>query len=89
MGEQDVKTLCEPEAEKELAHPFVHLALGVLMRTAVIAHAAAEAEDTNTFVNVDLVLDTDAALRGLFFILAVVIAMDIEDGRVSKACEKG
>ena len=89
VSEQDIESLCTPEPEKELAHPFVHLALGVLMRTAVIAHAAAEAKDTNAFVNVYLVLNADAALRGLFFILAVVITMDLEDGRMGKAGEKG
>ena len=89
MGQQDVKALCAPKPEKELAYPFPHLAFGVLMRTTIIAHAAAKAKDTNAFVNIDLVLDADTALRGLFFIFTVVIAVNIENGGVGKACEKG
>ena len=67
-----------------------HFIFRILVRLiAPIAHAAAQADDAHAVMDIELILDADAALRRLLLIVHIVIAVNIEDGRVRKAGQEG
>ncbi len=56
---------------------------------AVVLHAAPEADDPDSFIFDDLVLNTVAAFRRVVHIVCIVVAMDIEQGSLDHCNQEG
>jgi len=89
MGQQNIEAAIPPELEAQFFDALAHLAFGVHVRPLAVAHAAAKAENAQTVVLVNRILDADAALGRILRVSAVVVAVDVEDGRSGKAGEEG
>lgn len=63
MRQQDVDAAASPELKAQTADPRTHLLFGILVDAFIIAHGAAQSEDTDAFVSVYGIFDADAALR--------------------------
>ena len=88
MRQQDVDAAASPELKAQTADPRTHLLFGILVDAVIIAHGAAQPEDTDAFVSVYGIFDTDAALRRCGGVPVVVVAVDIQNRRGGKAGEK-
>lgn len=86
---QDIYTLMTPKLEPKSADTLAHLLLCVLVRPLVVAHAAAQPQNSDAVMDIDGIFDTDTALGGILGIANVMVAMDVEDGRTGEAGEKG
>ena len=62
MGQQNIKPLVLPELKPQPTDPGGHLPLGVhILALHIIAEGAPQPQDTDPVVDIDLILDTDAA----------------------------
>ena len=76
--DDNVNTAGTPKVVAELTDAPAHLLFGVLVRTGMVFTAAAKSENAHTVVDDELVIDAVTTLRRTFFVVSVVIAMDIQ-----------
>ena len=90
VGQQDVEALVFTQLPPQPAGPTGHLALGVHMGLiGAVAHAAPQPQHPHAVDHNDVIFRADAALRGLFFVAVVMVAVDIQYRRVGKAGQEG
>ena len=78
MGDHNIHTTRPPERKAQAADAAAHLSFGVLIRTGMIAAAAAQAQNTKAIILHDPVIDAVAALRGMVQVGGIVVAGDIQ-----------
>ena len=79
VGHNNIHTSASPQAETKFSHPGAHLLFCVLVRPAGIAVASAETCQAQVSVGKDGVFNAQTALRRPLRIVAVMVAMDIDN----------
>ncbi len=87
VGQDDVNALGPAELPPDAAITPTHLALGILVGSAVIERTSPEAQDPEAVDADKISVNTIAALRRETVIAAVVIAVDIKQRRMPH-CDK-
>ena len=89
MGEQDIKSAVPPKRKPQAADATVHFALCVLVFALLIADGAAQTENSDAAVAIDLIFDADAAEWRTRLVHIVVVTVYIQHGSVRIGCNKG
>ena len=58
------------------------------LRAVAVAHGTAKSEDTDPFVDIEIIIHTDAALGRGHFILVIVVSVNIENRTVRQCYQK-
>ena len=89
MRYQNVESAPQNQLRHQLEHALLHFPFGILMCARLILHAAAQTENPDAVMDVDLVFYADASLRLLARIAGIMIAMNIQDGSAREAGQEG
>ncbi len=89
MGQQNIKSPVALKRIPQSSDTGVHLPFRILMGTLLVAHGAAQPQNTNPLMDVNLILHTDTAVRRRSFIDSIVVAVDIEHRTFKKGGKKG
>ena len=89
MGNKYVKALVPHDLKPEFPYSSGHRTLGILMirTTKLVFHRTAKSQNSDTLIHIKLVVYALAAPRRCILVAHVVIAMDIENGRMTE-CRK-
>ena len=88
VGEQDVKPAVLEQLKPQPADAAAHLGLGIHVLPVPVAVAAPQAQNAHPLVDIDHIVDADAALRGGLVEALVVVAVDIEQRAVCHGDQK-
>jgi len=78
VRQHDVHTSCSTDLTAQSSDASLHLCFAVLVRTAIVQHAAAQPKDAHALADDELILDTITSFRRSFCIRTVVVTMNIE-----------
>jgi hypothetical protein len=89
MSQQNIKSFVTLQRVPQTPDAGIHLPLRILVRTVLIAHGTAKAQNADTLMYIDLILHTNAAIRRRNLIYGIVIPMNIQHGSFKKGGQKG
>lgn len=88
MGQHNVHPLHPVQSPSPPPDPAAHLSLRILVGTAVIAHASAQAQYPQAAHFYHLILYAPASFRGILFIIPVMVPMHIQQWRMTHGHQK-
>lgn len=88
MRYQYVKAPPAEQFKAQFCNPLLHLPFGILMGPLLIAHGTAESQDTDSFIDKNLVLNADAPFRCDSLVFFIMVPMYIQYRNMGKCCQK-
>ena len=88
MSQKNVKSTAVQQWKPQFFDPFFHFFFGILIDTWAVTHGTAQPQNTDAFVDIDLIFDTDTSVRRCLFVPVIVISPYIQDRRRGKSGEK-
>ena len=88
MGQKNIEAFVADQFHPEFPDAGPHFFFGVLVRAVAVAHGTAKSEDTDPFVDIEIIIHTDAALGRGHFILVIVVSVNIENRTVRQCYQK-
>ena len=88
MCDQNIKTATEKEFQTKSVYSATHFTFRILMVTWTVSHRTAKSENTNSFINIEIIVNADTSFGRSSFIFCIVISMNINNWSSRKSCQK-
>ena len=77
VGNQNVKPAVAEQTQMKFCHPLFHLPLRKLVRSLIITHRSAQPQTPDAVMDINLIVDTNTAVRRNLLIYLIMISMYI------------
>ena len=88
MSYKNIKAAAVKKFEPKSANSFFHFFFSVLMRTQAITHGTAKSQNSNSIINIYIIVDADTAFRWNPLIFSVVVSVNIDNRSGSKSYQE-
>ena len=89
MGQQNIDTAMTEQGESESAETSHHFFFGKLVFAEIVVHGTPKPHNPDTLMNIDTIIDAYTPFRRPFIITGVVVAVNIEQGKVCHCDQEG